>query len=120
MKKISILPLFLLFLFMASLVFAEPLKKATGADWLLMSAGEKKDYIQSAMDFLQKRGVPLSKPPGYYGSAINNLTDKPGAEKAEVINLLTSFVYQTEPYTRKAIDQFKKKKPSPQASPKKT
>lgn len=110
MKRATASLLLAVFLCSNSAIAAEQPKPSPvlGADWLIMSPKEKTDYLVIAMKFLSGKGIPLRKPIGYYGQAINLLTDKPGSEKALVLDLLTSIVYKEDPRARPLIDKMKR------------
>ncbi len=94
-------------------------KRIVGVDWLLMTPNEKVVYLDQAFKTMRDHGIPVSGPSAYYGSALNEVVDRPGADKADVLSLLTQLVYKKEPETRKFIDQMKKTSSlPPQASSK--
>lgn len=80
---------------------------STGADWLLMTPQEKVQCVNAAVAFLKAKGIPVQRHPGYYGAALNTVVDQPGAEKANITNLVTTLVYKAEPQTRVVIDQLR-------------
>lgn len=85
----------------------------TGADWLIMSGDERTAYLAKAMKFLESKGIPLRRNAAFYGSQLNVWCDQPGADKALVINLLTTTVYKDDPRTHTMINKMRNK---PQAS----
>ena len=108
--RIKYLPVFVLSLLLVSnLSFAADQQHVTGKDWLLMSQPDKVTYISSAIDVLQRRGIMLSKSPNDYIAAIDHLSDDPKMLSVDATNILASYVYDTEPMARKAIDILRKK-----------
>ena len=100
----------LLFLCSASIAATQvPEKPVLGKDWLLMSHAEKVTYISSAIDRLQRHGVPFGKSPDQYLEAMNQLSDSPKMLSADATNMLTSYVYETEPASRQAFEKLLKK-----------
>jgi hypothetical protein len=125
MKKVKRSRSFLVGLFslMTALAFAAEAPKiltppkTTGADWLIMAPQEKVQCVNSAIAFLRAKGIPIEFGGDFYGSALNNVVDQPGAEKTAVINLVTTLVYNKEPQARPMINQLRikpgKKSPEP-------
>lgn len=97
-----------------SVSFAETAEKVappkyTGTDWLLMTPDEKVAAIDSIIIFLKSKAIPVQRPAGYYGAMLNTVVDRPGAERAELINLVMTLVHNNEPQTRPLIDQLRSK-----------
>jgi hypothetical protein len=90
-------------------------KTIKGADWLLMTTKEKEAFLNSEMDFIERKGIPLQRPMQYYGAAINEVLMQPGTDKAEVTTILLSIVYKDDPRTRPMIDKMKRVNGAPVA-----
>ena len=91
----------------ASASVPDPVK---GRDWIVMTTQEKEKYLTSAIGFLQAKGIPLQHPAPYYGQALNILVDQKGAEKAFLVDLLTSIIYKDDPRARAVLDKMRKLK----------
>jgi hypothetical protein len=87
----------------------QPPKKQTGTDWLLMGPMEKVECVNATVAFLIKKGIPISQTPHIYGALLNSVVDQPGADKADIVNLVTTLVYKNEPQTRPIINQMRNK-----------
>ena len=108
--RIKDLPIVLsAFLLLSNLCYAADQQHVTGQDWLLMSQPDKVTYISSAIDVLQRRGIMLGKSPDDYIGAIDHLSDDPKMLSVDATNILASYVYDTEPLARQAIDMLRKK-----------
>ena len=93
----------LFFFLAANAASAKSPSAVTGQDWLLMSQAEKMDYISSAMAVLQKHGVSLAKSPDQYVAAVDQLSDSPKMLSVNATNILASYVYETEPASRRIL-----------------
>ena len=74
-----------------------------------MSDREKVTYLSSAINTLQSKGILLNQSPNDYLAAINRLSDNPKYLSLDATNILASYVYDTEPSAKEAIDRLRKK-----------
>ena len=85
-------------------------KEVTGFEWLQMSAGDRRDYVEVSMAILYKNGIPLNYSLFEYFNAIEQkLLRDNGYYGTSVTNILAAVVYETEPKAREALDRARAK-----------
>jgi len=97
------------FVLLAAMADAKQAVTVTGRDWLLMTGTEKTAYITSSVDFLKKYGISPAKTREEYIAALNQYSDNPKMLSVNATNILTTYIYNTEPENRKILDTLGKK-----------
>lgn len=101
-----------LFLLLALLqgppIWAGGLEDLKGLDWTQMSLGQKQDFVYRGIGALERQGVSLLKSPSYYIEALDKvLTIDPDLKKEYLDNLFVFCVHESEPHTRKALNEIR-------------
>ena len=80
----------------------------TGLEWMELSAGERVEYLLAAMYLLNKNGVEFSGTEDrYYDAIYKKLQSDPGLYTSQLEDILANTIYEKEPKTRSALDQFR-------------
>ena len=108
LKKFVCAVMLLVFVITGSLPASASTKNdITGLEWLQLSISKRMEYIAYAMYVLTENGVELEGTPNdYYNVVDHRLKMRPSLYSSKIINLVASVVYEDEPQTREALDQY--------------
>jgi hypothetical protein len=90
------------------MLFAAGFEDLKGGDWGRMDLQQKREFVYTGIGALERQGVSLLKSPSYYIEALDKvLTIDPDLEKEYLDNLFVFCVHESEPHTRKALNEIR-------------